>query len=39
VDRTAHLVVVRLVNKSTGSVVQQIPAEYLLRMAEEVNGG
>jgi len=39
VDRTVRLVVVRLVNKSTGSVVQQIPAEYPLRMAEELNRG
>ena len=39
VDRNAHLVVVKLVNKNTGNVVQQIPAEYLLRMAEELNRG
>ncbi len=37
VDRAAHIVVVRLINKSTGNVLQQIPAEYLLRMAEELN--
>lgn len=37
VDRAAHIVVVRLINKSTGTVLQQIPAEYLLRMAEELN--
>ena len=37
VDRQAHLVVVRLVNKNTGDVVQQMPAEYLVRMAEELN--
>lgn len=36
VDRAAHIVVVRLINKSTGNVLQQIPAEYLLRMAEEL---
>jgi FlaG protein len=39
VDRNAHIVVVKLVNKDTGNVVQQIPAEYLLRMAEELNRG
>lgn len=37
VDRAAHLVVAKLVNKSTGDVIQQIPAEYLLRMAEELS--
>lgn len=39
VDRAAHLVVVSLVNKVTGEVVNQIPSESLLRMAEEINGG
>ena len=37
VDRAAHLVVAKLVNKDTGDVIQQIPAEYLLRMAEELS--
>lgn len=37
VDRVARLVVARLVNKTTGDVIQQIPNEYLLRMAEELN--
>ena len=39
VDRTARLVVVQLVNKVTGEVVNQIPNESLLRLAEEINGG
>jgi uncharacterized FlaG/YvyC family protein len=39
VDRAAGMVVVKLVNKSDGRVLQQIPAEYLLRMAEELNRG
>jgi uncharacterized FlaG/YvyC family protein len=38
VDRAAHVVVVKLIDKQTGSVVQQIPAEYVLKMAEELNG-
>ncbi len=39
VDRAAHVVVVKVVNKSTGNVIDQIPAEYVLRMAEKINGG
>ena len=38
VDRKAQQVVVRIVNRKTGDLVSQIPEEYLLRMAEEVNG-
>jgi len=34
----ARQVVVRIVNSKTGELVNQIPQEYLLRMAEEVNG-
>jgi len=30
---------VRIVNKRTGEPVQQIPAEYVLRMAEEMKRG
>ena len=36
-DRAAHEVVVRLINKKTGNVMQQIPAEYVLKLAEELN--
>ncbi len=39
VDRAARLVVAKVVNKSTGEVVDQIPAEYVLRLAEKINGG
>lgn len=39
VDRAARLVVAKLVGKSTGTVIEQIPAEYVLRMAEKMNGG
>lgn len=39
VDRAAHVVVAKLVNKDTGDVVGQMPAEYLLRMADEMERG
>lgn len=39
VDRKAHQVVVRVVDRKTGQLINQIPAEYLLRMAEKVDGG
>ncbi len=35
IDRDTKRLVTKLVNKSTGEVVKQIPAEYLLRLAEE----
>jgi uncharacterized FlaG/YvyC family protein len=38
-DRNTRRAVVRIVNKQTGEVVQQIPAEYVLRMAEELKRG
>ncbi|HEY7335279.1 MAG TPA: flagellar protein FlaG [Bryobacteraceae bacterium] len=38
-DRAARRAVARIVNKQTGEVVDQIPAEYVLRMAEELNRG
>jgi uncharacterized FlaG/YvyC family protein len=38
VDRSTQQLVVRVVNRKTNDVVMQIPAEYLLRMAEELNG-
>jgi uncharacterized FlaG/YvyC family protein len=34
-DRNSRDPLVRLVDRKTGEVVQQIPAEYVLRMAEE----
>lgn len=35
IDRDTKRLVTKLVNKSTGEVVDQIPAEYVLRLAEE----
>jgi len=35
-DRAARRAVVRIVNRETHEVVDQIPAEYVLRMAEEL---
>jgi len=37
IDRATKIAVVRVVNKETGEVVQQIPTEQLLKMAEESN--
>ena len=37
-DRNARQVVVRVVNRETREVVRQIPAEYVLRLAEENRG-
>lgn len=36
-DRAARRAVVRIVNRKTREVIQQIPAEYVLRLAEEIN--
>lgn len=36
VDRAVRRVVVRIVNRKSGEVVDQIPPEYVLRMAEEL---
>lgn len=38
-DRQAKRMVVRIVNRENGKVVDQIPPEYLLRLAEESKGG
>jgi len=38
IDRAAKIAVVRVVNKQTGEVVQQIPTQQLLKMAEESSG-
>lgn len=35
-DRQARRVVVQVVNRETREVVSQVPPEYLLRMAEEL---
>jgi len=36
-DRATRKAVVRIVDKQTHEVVDQIPSEYVLRMAEELN--
>lgn len=38
IDRAAGIAVVRIVNRKTGELVDQIPNEEVLRMAEESNG-
>jgi uncharacterized FlaG/YvyC family protein len=38
IDRAAQIAVVRIVNKETGELVQQIPNEQVLKLAEESNG-
>jgi len=35
IDRDTRKLVTKLVDKATGEVVNQIPAEYVLRLAEE----
>ena len=37
IDRVAHVVVVRVVNKDTREVVDQIPETLVLQLAEELN--
>ena len=39
VERGSPRAVARIVNKATRQLVQQIPAEYVVRMAEEINRG
>jgi flagellar protein FlaG len=36
VDRATHRTVIRIINRNTQDVVMQIPAEYVLRLAEQV---
>jgi hypothetical protein len=38
-DRSTRKPVMRIVNRETREVIQQIPAEYVLRMAEELRRG
>jgi uncharacterized FlaG/YvyC family protein len=38
-DRYTHRMVIRVVNKKTQEVVSQIPAEYVLRLAEDGRQG
>ena len=35
IDRGTQKIVTRIVDKTTGDLVEQIPAEYVLRLAEE----
>ncbi len=39
VDRAARMLVIKLVNKTTGNVIDQIPAEYIVKLAEKLSGG
>jgi uncharacterized FlaG/YvyC family protein len=39
IDRAANIAVVRIVNKKTGAVVQQIPSAQVLKLADEVPEG
>jgi len=38
IDRAAGIAVVRIVNRKTGEVVQQIPSEQVLKLADESSG-
>lgn len=38
IDRAAHMVVIRLVNRDSRETVAQIPAQDVVRLAEELNG-
>jgi len=38
-DRALGRTITQIVSKQTGKVVEQIPAEYVVRMAEELNRG
>ena len=38
IDRAAQIAVVRIVNKKTGALVQQIPSAQVLKLADESSG-
>jgi uncharacterized FlaG/YvyC family protein len=38
IDRAVNIAVVRVVNKQTGELVEQIPNEQMLKLAEESSG-
>jgi len=38
-DRNSRLPVIRIVNRGTNDVVEQIPAEYILQLAESLGKG
>jgi uncharacterized FlaG/YvyC family protein len=37
-DRTTNRMLVRVINRKTGDIVNQIPPEYVVRLAEESKG-
>ena len=39
VDSKARRVITRIVNRKTGEVIRQIPAEYVRRLANEITKG
>ena len=39
IDRAAGIAVVRVVNKKTGALVQEIPSQQVLNLAEKSSGG
>ena len=39
IDRATHLPIIRVVDRETHEVVQQLPAEYVLHMAEDLHTG
>jgi uncharacterized FlaG/YvyC family protein len=39
IDRATHLSVIRVVDRETHEVVLQLPAENVLRMAEDLHAG
>lgn len=36
-DRVSHEAVARIVNRKTNEVIMQVPAEYILRLAQEMS--
>jgi uncharacterized FlaG/YvyC family protein len=37
-DRTTHRTLTRIIDRKTHEVVMQIPAEYVLRLAQQIKG-
>jgi len=38
IDRQSKRVVTRIINRTTGELIDQIPPEYVLHLAEEIKG-
>jgi uncharacterized FlaG/YvyC family protein len=36
-DRATHVAVARIVNRQTNEVIMRVPAEYILRLAQEMS--